>query len=63
MRKDYPRYTLRVSKEVLFKTKYIAEFNGRTKNKEIEQILKKHINEFEKRYGVINVPAEIVEEE
>lgn len=63
MRRDYPRYTLRVSKEVLFKLKNIAEFNGRTKNKEIEHVLKRHINEFEKKYGVINVPIDLDEEE
>ena len=63
MRKDYPRYTLRVSKEMLFKIKYIANFNGRTKNKEIEQTLKKHIREFEKNFGVIDVPDEISEDE
>ncbi|MBQ8443830.1 MAG: TraY domain-containing protein [Clostridia bacterium] len=63
MRRNYPRYTLRVSKEVLYKLKCICEFNGRTKNKEIEQVLKRHINEFEKKYGVINVPSDISEEE
>ena len=55
MRKDYPRYTLRVSKEVLFKLKYISEFNGRTKNKEIEQIIKKRVTEFEAEHGTIHL--------
>ena len=63
MKKDCPRFTLRVSKELLYKLSYIADFNGRTKNKEIEQILKKRVNEFEKTYGVISVPNNIVDEE
>ncbi|MBO5022380.1 MAG: hypothetical protein J6C53_02760 [Clostridia bacterium] len=63
MKKDYPRYTLRVSKELLFKLSYIADFYGRTKNREIEYVLKKHITEFEKQYGVIPVPDDIADEE
>lgn len=53
MRKNYPRYTLRISREMLYKVGYIADFNGRTKNKEIEHILKKHVNEYERMYGQI----------
>ena len=63
MKRDCPRFTLRVSKELLFKLSYISDFNGRTKNKQIEQILRKHVNEFEKKYGVISVPDNIVEDD
>ena len=62
MKKDYPRYTLRVSKELLYKLAYVADFYGRTKNREIEFVLKKHINEFEKQFGEIVVPSSIIEE-
>lgn len=62
MKKDYPRYTLRVSKELLFKLAFISDFYGRTKNREIEHVLKKHISEFEKQYGVIPAPDSIAEE-
>lgn len=48
-----PRYTLRVSQVLLDKIAYIAEYEGRTKNKEIEQLIKKRINEFEKEHGKI----------
>ncbi len=51
--KDYARFTFRTSKELLFKMQYISTYHGRTKNKEIEQILKKHIKEFENIYGEI----------
>lgn len=63
MKKDCPRFTLRVSKELLYKLSYISDFNGRTKNKQIEQILRKHVNEFEKKYGVISVPDDIIDED
>ena len=63
MRKECPKFTLRVSKELLYKITYISDFNGRTKNKEIGQILKKHVNEFEKKYGVIYVPDDIFDDD
>lgn len=63
MKKDYPRYTLRVSKELLFKLAYISDFYGRTKNREIEYVLKKHVAEFEKQYGIISVPENIADED
>ena len=63
MKKDCPRFTLRISKELLYKISYVSDFNGRTKNKQIEQILKKHVIEFEKKYGVISVPDNIVDED
>lgn len=62
MKKSYPRYTLRVSAELLYKLGYIANFEGRTKNREIEFILKKHIDEFERGFGEIPVPADIEED-
>ena len=49
-----PRYTLRVSQLLLDKLSYIAEYEGRTKNKEIEQLIKKRIEEFEKDHGKID---------
>ncbi len=57
---NYPRFTLRVPKSMLKKLAYIAKFNGRTKNKEIEMLIRKHVNEFERLYGNI---AEIEEDE
>lgn len=53
MKDSIPRYTLRVSQELLDKLAYIAEYEGRTKNKELEQLIKKRIAEFESIYGPI----------
>ncbi|WP_334295840.1 Arc family DNA-binding protein [Clostridioides difficile] len=38
-----PRYTLRIDNNLLEKIKYIAESEGRSANKEIEQLIKKHV--------------------
>ena len=53
MKNDYPRYTLRIPQDLLNKLGYIADYEGRTKNKEIEQLIKKRIAEFEAVHGEI----------
>lgn len=55
MKDALSRYTLRVSQVLLDKLGYIAEFEGRTKNKELEQLIKKHIEEFETAHGMIKL--------
>lgn len=52
---DYKtRYTLRIDRELLDKFGYIAEYEGRTKNREIEQMIKRRIAAFEKEFGEID---------
>lgn len=46
---------MRVSRELLDKVGYIAEYNGRTKNKELEQMIKARINAFEQKVGKIHL--------
>lgn len=41
MKDNLPRYTLRINKNLLDKLDYIAKYEGRSKNKEIEQLIKK----------------------
>lgn len=53
MKDNLPRYTLRVPQALLDKLAYVAEYEGRTKNKEIEQLIKKRIQEFEEIHGQI----------
>ena len=50
------RFTLRVDPELLEKLGYIAEYEGRTKNRELEQMIKRRIREFEAEHGVIPSP-------
>ena len=47
------RYTLRVDRLLFKKFRYIAEAEGRSANKEIEQFLKKRGAEFEQEHGEI----------
>ena len=49
------RYTLRVEKDLWEKFGYIAEYEGRTKNKELEQMIKKRIRDFEAEHGKIEL--------
>jgi len=49
------RYTIRVPRAILDKVGYIAEYNGRTKNKELEQMMKARINSFEQKNGEIKI--------
>ena len=58
MKDDKSRYTLRIAPELLDKLGYIAEYEGRTKNRELEQMIKKRIELFEAEHGVICVPVE-----
>lgn len=50
-----PMVTLRTDKEVIDKLKYIADFENRSDNKELEHILKSYIVQFEKEHGEIKV--------
>lgn len=49
------RYTLRVDRVLFKKFRYIAEAEGRSANKEIEQYLKKTVAAYEKDNGKIDV--------
>lgn len=53
MKDNLPRYTLRIPQILLDKLAFIAEYEGRTKNKEIEQLIKRRIFEFEEQHGKI----------
>lgn len=52
---DEARFTMRVHPIIMNKMKYIAKQNGRSINKEIEQILKWVINDYERTNGRITV--------
>ena len=49
------RYTLRVDRLYFQKFRYVAESEGRSANKEMEQFIKKRVNEFEKINGMIEI--------
>lgn len=49
------RYTLRVDRVLFKKFRYIAESEGRSANKEIEQYLKKCVAQYESENGKIEL--------
>lgn len=49
------RYTLRVDRVLFKKFRYVAESEGRSANKEIEQYIKKCVKEFEEEHGKIDL--------
>ena len=49
-----PHYALRIPTATMDKLKYIADRNGRSANKEIEQLILRHIAEWEKANGAIS---------
>lgn len=53
MKDSLPRYTLRIPQILLDKLTVVAAYEGRTKNKEIEQLIKRRIAEFEAEHGKI----------
>lgn len=50
----HPNFALRIPVETMNKLKYIAEYNGRSANREIEYVINQHIKEFEKENGTIS---------
>jgi len=40
------------------KFRYVAEYEGRSANKEIEQMIKKRVEDFEKENGEINLKSD-----
>ena len=55
---DKVRYTMRIDRNLLDKFGYIAEYEGRSKNRELEQMIKRRIAEFEKEVGKIELYQE-----
>ncbi len=50
-------FTVRMDEELSGKLKYIADYEGRTKNKQVEQLVKGMVADFEKEQGPIDLNA------
>ncbi|WP_310604245.1 Arc family DNA-binding protein [Anaerosporobacter sp.] len=48
------KFTLRIDSELLKKFRFVADYNARSVNREMEVLIKKHVNEFEEKHGNIN---------
>lgn len=53
MAEKISKFTIRVEEETLKKFRYVAEYNARSANRELEVLMKRHIAEFEKAQGRI----------
>lgn len=53
MPSDLSKFTVRTDCELLKKFRYVAEYNARSANREIEVLMKKHIADFEEIHGSI----------
>lgn len=64
MPSDLPIIKTRTDADKIAKMKVIAEFNHRSLSKEVESLIDKHIEEFEKEYGILEIgymsPKEVV---
>ncbi len=52
------RYTLRLDRHLFAKFRYIAEYEGRSANREIEQMIRKRVEDFEKANGEIRLSSD-----
>lgn len=46
-------YTMRLDRELFEKFRYIADANGRSANRELEQLIRKLVSDYETQNGVI----------
>lgn len=51
-------FSLRIDEDLLKKLHYVADYEGRSANMEIKQLVKKHIAAFEKEHGKIELGDE-----
>ncbi len=47
------RSTLRIDRQLLAKFRYVADYNGRSANREIERMIKNSVDKFEEKHGKI----------
>lgn len=58
MPSNLPQFTIRISLSLLAKLRYIADYNSRSANREMETLIKKHVAEFEREHGEIVINDE-----
>ena len=49
------KFTLTIEEIILKRFRYIAEYNARSANRELEVLIKKYVAEFEKKNGPITL--------
>lgn len=54
MPSSLPQFTIRIDPELLKKLRYVAEYNARSANREVEVLIREHVAQFEKDHGKIS---------
>ncbi|MEZ3447098.1 MAG: Arc family DNA-binding protein [Lachnospiraceae bacterium] len=49
------KFTFRTDEEILRKLQFVAQYDARSANRELEVLVKRHIAEFEKEHGKITI--------
>ncbi len=57
MKKDEVKFTIRLDKEAAAKLAYIADYYGRSQNRQLNWLVRQCVNEFEKEHGKIELDA------
>lgn len=60
MQSNIAKFTLRTDPELLLKFHYVAEYNGRSANRELDELIRRHVSEFEKK--IEKIPSDWLEE-
>ncbi len=55
MASNLPQFTVRINPELLKKFRLVADYNGRSANREIEILIRNHVAAFEKEHGKIEL--------
>lgn len=53
MPSNLPQFTIRIDPLLLKKIRYVAEYNARSANREVETLIKEHVEKFEQQHGKI----------
>ena len=61
MKENETRFTLRIDRSLFNKFKYIADYNGRSANRELEHFIKRLVQSFEREHGAI--PDEYIKDD
>ena len=60
MQSNIAKFTLRTDPELLLKFHYVAEYNGRSANRELDKLIRRHVSEIEKK--IEKIPSDWLEE-
>ena len=55
MTNEIAKFTLRTDSELMKKLRIVADYNGRSANRELEVLMKKHVAELEQMHGKIEI--------